>query len=61
MPRCLDEVLSITGDFSRNHNGCIMVYASDYSRSSYYGLADYAVSSSLSGGVLALVERKNNA
>lgn len=60
MPRMLDEVLSVTGD---HHgvmpSGALVVYPSEQTVSSYYGLVDYAVSSRIAGGGLVMVARKH--
>jgi hypothetical protein len=60
MPRMLNEVLAITGDYSitPGNKGHVYVYVTDYTRSSYYGLADYVVSSAVSASALILVPRR---
>lgn len=59
MPRMLDEVLSITGEYcySLGDIGTKVVYCNDYTRSSYYGLADYIVSSVIATSAVVLVPR----
>lgn len=56
-PRMLDEVLSVTGDYTAPYGrmGAIVVYATN--RAMYYGLADYVVSSAIGAGALVLVAR----
>ncbi len=56
MPRMLDEVLAITGDLAvmYGRGSAMLVMCDDYTRSSYYGLADYYVSSVIGTGAVVM-------
>jgi len=58
-PRMLDEVLSLSGVYSRpfGQGSAIVVYPKWENRADYYKLADYRVSASVSAGGLVMVPR----